>query len=595
MASFPLPTTVGQLSKNPSLSSAASFSSATTTTTTSNSQFFLNQKRSHAKKFLTCRAAKDSADKEALSDGKFDRRDILVGLGAGLYGTTAVSGAAFAAPIDVTKCGEATTLPTGVTKIDCCPPPNPDIIDFTFPSKTQPLRIRPPAHTLDAKYVAKFKKAMQLMRDLPSDDPHSFAQQAAIHCAYCDSSYQMVGFPNKKIDVHFSWLFFPFHRWYLYFYEKILGKLIDDPTFGLPFWNWDSPAGAPIPSIFADTSSPLYDVLRDASHQPPLMADLNYSSSVASLTGDELIKSNNTVMYNQMVSSAKTPELFFGKPYRAGDDQIKGQGAIENIPHTQIHIWTGDPNQPNGEDMGRFYSAGRDPIFYSHHANVDRMWNIWKTLPGKNRKDFTDTDYLDSAFLFYDENKQLVRVKVRDCLDTKKLGYDYKEVPLPWLKSRPVRKAKKPSKGGAGSANAAEAPTPVEDASTAFPKVLDKIIKVNVPRPKKSRTQEEKEDEEEILEIDGIEYDGDEYIKFDVYINDEDEVQSGPANAEFAGAFSNVPFKVSKKVKTNLSLGITELLEDLGADDDEGLVVAIVPRTGTGKVTIGSVKIKISS
>ncbi|KAL8094048.1 hypothetical protein AgCh_035801 [Apium graveolens] len=125
----------------------------------------------------------------------------------------------------------------------------------------------------------------------------------------------------------------------------------------------------------------------------------------------------------------------------------------------------------------------------------------------------------------------------------------------PWKKPR------------ARSANAAEAPTPILDAS-ALPKVLDGILKVNVPRPKKLRTQEEKEDEDEILEIDGIEYDGDEYIKFDVYINDEDEVDSGPQNVEFAGAFSNVPFKVSKKVKTSLNLGITELLEDLGADDD---------------------------
>ncbi|KAL8155008.1 hypothetical protein AgCh_000396 [Apium graveolens] len=133
---------------------------------------------------------------------------------------------------------------------------------------------------------------------------------------------------------------------------------------------------------------------------------------------------------------------------------------------------------------------------------------VAETLPRRNHKDIMDIDYLDSAFLFNDENKQLVRVKVRDCLDTKKLGYIYQDVPLPWLRSRPVRKTKKPKKG----------------------------------RPKKSRTQEEKEDKDEILEIDGIEYDRDEYIKFDVYINDEDEVDSGPQNVEFAGAFSNVPF-----------------------------------------------------
>lgn len=133
-------------------------------------------------------------------------------------------------------------------------------------------------------------------------------------------------------------------------------------------------------------------------------------------------------------------------------------------------------------------------------------------------------------------------------------------------------------------------------ADQVFPKVLDKFVKVTIPRPKKSRSKAEKEDEEEILVIDGIEYNGDEYIKFDVYINDEDEVESRPSNAEFAGAFSNVPSaKGSKKVKTKLSLGISELLEDLGAEDDDNLVVALVSRTGQGKVSIGSINIVISS
>lgn len=134
------------------------------------------------------------------------------------------------------------------------------------------------------------------------------------------------------------------------------------------------------------------------------------------------------------------------------------------------------------------------------------------------------------------------------------------------------------------------------NADQVFPRILEKFVKFTVPRPKKSRSKTEKEDEEEILVIDGIEHDGDEYVKFDVYINDEDEAESGPNNAEFAGAFSNVPSgKGGKKVKTKLSLGISELLEDLGAEDDENLVVALVSRTGQGKVSIGKVNIVISS
>ncbi|THG02474.1 hypothetical protein TEA_022444 [Camellia sinensis var. sinensis] len=117
-----------------------------------------------------------------------------------------------------------------------------------------------------------------------------------------------------------------------------------------------------------------------------------------------------------------------------------------------------------------------------------------------------------------------------------------------------------------------------------------------VPRPKKSRSKKEKDDEEEILVIEGIEVDQDVFVKFDVLINDEHEV-IGPDNTEFAGSFVNVPHKHKhgKKIKTMLRLGIAELLEELGAEDDDGVLVTLVPKNGAGAVTIGGVKIEFDS
>ncbi|KAL0305775.1 UNVERIFIED_CONTAM: Polyphenol oxidase, chloroplastic [Sesamum radiatum] len=261
------------------------------------------------------------------------------------------------------------------------------------------MRVRPAAHLADEAYIAKFNKAVELMRALPEDDPRSFKQQASVHCAYCDGAYDQVGFPNLELQVHNSWLFFPFHRYYLYFFERILGKLIDDPTFAMPFWNWDSPGGMRIPAMYANPNSPLYDSLRDLKHQPPTVLDLNYSGTDPTISADQQTRQNLTVMYRQMVSNSRTPRLFFGSPYRRGDDPNPGSGAIENIPHGPVHVWTGDRNQPNFEDMGNFYSAGRDPIFYAHHSNIDRMWSIWKTLGGR-RQDITDRDFLDASFVF---------------------------------------------------------------------------------------------------------------------------------------------------------------------------------------------------
>jgi polyphenol oxidase len=112
-----------------------------------------------------------------------------------------------------------------------------------------------------------------------------------------------------------------------------------------------------------------------------------------------------------MRTNSSTPELFFGKEYRAGDIPNPGGGSIENTPHGTLHDWCGDPLQPNREDMGNLYSSGRDPIFYAHHSNVDRMWSIWKTL-GRRNIDICDPDWLNASFLLYDENAELVQITV---------------------------------------------------------------------------------------------------------------------------------------------------------------------------------------
>ncbi|THG19463.1 polyphenol oxidase, chloroplastic-like [Camellia sinensis] len=528
--------------------------------------------------------------------GKLDRRNVLLGLGGYSAATILANPLAFAAPVtapDLAKCGAA-DLPAGAKPTNCCPPKATKIIDFKFPQSNS-MRVRPAAHLADAEYVAKFSKALALMKALPEDDPRSFKQQANVHCAYCDGAYHQVGFPELDLQVHNSWLFFPFHRYYLHFFERILGSLIGDPSFAIPFWNWDSPNGMPMPAMYADPNSPLYDVLRDAKHQPPTLVDLDYNGSDPTTTDAQQKSSNLNVMYRQMVSNSKSARLFLGSPYRAGDESDPGAGSVENIPHGPVHIWCGDRTQPNLEDMGNFYSAGRDPIFFGHHANIDRMWSIWKTLGGK-RQDFTDPDWLNAGFVFYDENAELVRVKVKDCLDTRKLGYVYQDVDIPWLNTRPTPGVSKLSRkiNKAGVAMAADTPS---TATEVFPKKLDKAVRVMVPRPKKSRSKKEKDDEEEILVIEGIEVDRDVFVKFDVFINDEHEVVIGPNNTEFAGSFVNVPHKHKhgKKIKTILRLGITELLEELGAEDDDGVLVTLVPKNGAGAVTIGGVKIEFDS
>ncbi|KAE8728795.1 Polyphenol oxidase II [Hibiscus syriacus] len=550
-----------------------------------------------SKKVVSCKASNEQSSSP-------NRRDVLLGLG-GLYGATNLVSDPFAlaAPVaapDLSLCEKSTVTSksAGTIKVACCPPKSTNIIDFK-PPKFSKIRYRPAAHIVDSEYLDKFKEAMEKMKALPEDDPRNFMQQANVHCAYCNGGYDN-GDQNQELQIHFSWLFYPFHRWYLYFYERILGKMIDDPNFAMPFWNWDSPRGMVIPEMYVDPNSPLYDEKRNENHQPPKMLDLDYAGTEEELSKRDLIKSNLSVMYRQMVSN-KTASLFHGQPYRTGDKPSPGMGAIENNPHTAVHRWVGDKKQPYSEDMGNFYSAGRDPLFYAHHSNVDRMWNIWKSLPGKKpgkkRTDFADTDWLDSSFLFYDENANLNRVKVRDALDTRNLGYDYQRVDIPWLKNKPT--PRRPGKGrgqghGRGQAVAAETKA-ASVIRNAFPIVLDKVVRIEVPRPKKSRTKHEKEDEEEVLVLQNIQVDRDIAVKFDVYINDEDdETPTEPEDSEFAGSFTNIPHNHHKpgvKLDTNLTLPLSDLLEDLDVEGDDNIEVTLVPKEGKGLVSIGNIKI----
>ncbi|KAK2633041.1 hypothetical protein EUGRSUZ_L00687, partial [Eucalyptus grandis] len=335
-----------------------------------------------------------------------------------------------------------------------------------------------------------------------------------------------------------------------------------------------------MPAMFADPQSPLYDANRNPKHVPPTLVDLNYNCEHPPPLN--LVSNNLKTMYSiklshqfstQMVSNAKTAELFFGHAYWAGDQASPGAGSIESVPHNTIHNWCGDYRQPSLEDMG-------NPLFFAHHSNVDRMWTLWKALGGSKRTDFTDPDWLNAAFLFYDENTQAMRVKVKDCLETTNLGYKYQDVDIPWLKSKPVPRkiAKKVAKTSGEIADVAEIPRPIVH----FPVKLDKVVSTLVKRPKQKRSKKEKEEEEEVLVIEGIELESDAFVKFDVHINDEQDSLSSPNETEFAGSFVNVPHKhkPGKKMNTKLKLGITDLLEDLMGEDDEEVLVTLAPRYG---------------
>ncbi|EFJ08101.1 hypothetical protein SELMODRAFT_16932, partial [Selaginella moellendorffii] len=108
-------------------------------------------------------------------------------------------------------------------------------------------------------------------------------------------------------------LYRPSHRWYLYFHEKILGSLIGDPSFALPFWSWDQEGGRYIPDMFRRETA-LYDAKRNTSHYEPTRVDLIYSPGSDVKSDKQIREDNLSVMYNN-VAKVKQPDAFFGVRY----------------------------------------------------------------------------------------------------------------------------------------------------------------------------------------------------------------------------------------------------------------------------------------
>ncbi|KAL3697874.1 hypothetical protein R1sor_011950 [Riccia sorocarpa] len=368
-----------------------------------------------------------------------------------------------AAPIRITldtlkNCTQGTVA--GLTT-DCCPAPDIDlnvpVVDFI------PNRDRVPGHRvrkalqclsgeeLEA-YTQKLTKGYQLMRALPASDPRSLVQQLRIHCAYGSGAFSQDGLNATNgytIDIHSNWHFLPWHRAFVYFHERILQKLIDDSTFSLHFWNFDNTLdgtklngvegngqgcfkpGHFFPDVYNDASTSTFVPGPDRhprTRVPNATVDLTIiagmpQSNITVKFPAESIPGNRKAMYEAM-QRGSTSRDFFGIPIKYGTQRnfaLSGGGSLEARPHNSWHRWVGG--------LQRIPStATADPIFYVAHGNAERLWDVWMGI-GDNRKlQPTDPDWLDTEFLFWDENQVLRRIKIRDLLSLSDLGYSYEKV-----------------------------------------------------------------------------------------------------------------------------------------------------------------------
>jgi hypothetical protein len=204
--------------------------------------------------------------------------------------------------------------------------------------------------------------------------------------------------------------FLPWHRLYIYYFERIVRQVCGNQDFTLPYWNYTSSDPAQrgvLPEQFRMPDDPLYGSLYVA-------------------TRGSLANSGQPIQKYQAGDPMDITDAMLKTSYSTVDSVQGFCRAVDSGIHGSIHVLTG-----TSKDMGAVPYAGQDPLFFVHHANIDRMWASWNKNGGKNPTlGTTDTAWADRAFVFADANGVRVSRKLSTAFSILSMGYDY-DVKIP--------------------------------------------------------------------------------------------------------------------------------------------------------------------
>jgi tyrosinase len=256
--------------------------------------------------------------------------------------------------------------------------------------------------------LVDYANGFRAMTALEPENPLSLVYQAAIHGFDGEPDSEN---PDWDRCQHESWFFLPWHRMYLRQFEKIIGHLIGKPQWRLPYWDYtsDDESTWELPPEFTAPANPEVNPLfvggrintkLDKGHR-----DYRAALDARAFTGDG------------------PGAISFGsgridKPQQFGNAHT---GQLENLPHNVVH-------RVIGGLMGNPFTAAFEPIFWLHHANIDRLWQVW--LAQRDRTNPIEKAWLDTSFDFPDPSSRLP-MKVRDVLDPESLGYNYDDTTPP--------------------------------------------------------------------------------------------------------------------------------------------------------------------
>jgi tyrosinase len=222
------------------------------------------------------------------------------------------------------------------------------------------------------RYDAFIKAVRAMKANTNANDPKSWTYWTNIHLRQCPHS----------VPYFFAW-----HRGYLYYFERQLRAVSGDTRLVLPYWDYYTNPALPAEFTNPNGGNPLY-----------------------------IQRVNNNV--RQALTMAPFSSTLINFPRNSAN---AFEPVFEDMPHNPVHDlignWMADMQSPT------------DPIFWLHHANVDRLWVAWVNAGAGRRMPALNSAYWSGAHT-YTSSLTLPRSSTYSTRSTLAYGYQNESFPI---------------------------------------------------------------------------------------------------------------------------------------------------------------------
>jgi Common central domain of tyrosinase len=174
---------------------------------------------------------------------------------------------------------------------------------------------------------------------------------------------------QNVLQAHQGSYFLPWHRQLLYEFETALRRFA---PVTIPYWDWTKPI--PGSSLLVNQKfsiDPVWARMGGASGgNIPSSPFLNWWTNIPSMHS----------VQRQFTVGSNTPYAFVS---RANLDVLtRSRGGDFSTFSTYLEAVHGSPHVAVGGDMQIVTQSPNDPMFWSHHAFVDKIWSEWQLIGG---------------------------------------------------------------------------------------------------------------------------------------------------------------------------------------------------------------------